>query len=44
MWGCIARMRGFSVVSAGVGNGFILDITRLMQRIMRGSGETNNDL
>jgi hypothetical protein len=44
MWGCIARMRGCSVVSAGVGGDFILEITRLMRRIMRGSGGTNNDL
>lgn len=38
MWGCTARILGFSVVSAGVGVGFILEITRLMRRIMRGSG------
>jgi hypothetical protein len=44
MWGCTVRMRGFSVVSAGVGGDFILEITRLMRRIMRGSGGTISDI
>jgi hypothetical protein len=37
-------MRGCSVVFAGVGSGFILDITRLMRRITRGSGGTISDI